>query len=285
MDWLDLLAAQGTLKSLLQHHSLKASILRCSAFFMVQLSCPYMTTRKTIALTRWTFIFLVKQRALPSVWTGSWGIRQDGACSFYPEPMCPARLQDPQVLRHLLQPLLTGSPSRSQVSCPAPSPGQPPLGTPSVSSQHPSGPLQPLVLPTHRLQLPRSSPSLSSGSLCCRHTSLLTAPGPRQVHCPLRQPKGRPSDRCPHQRQQCQGPERVPSPFKGRAGGAGPHPRLTSRATCPSTVLLRLSGSPEACPGSHTLTHKGPGAMAVQEDTWVLQGTSCQPRPLDTRWA
>ena len=51
MDWLDLLAAQGTLKSLLQHHSSKASILRCSAFFIVQLSHPYMTTGKTIALT------------------------------------------------------------------------------------------------------------------------------------------------------------------------------------------------------------------------------------------
>ena len=56
MDWLDLLPVQGTLKSLLQHHSSKASILRCSAFFMVQLSHPYMTTGKTIALTRWTFV-------------------------------------------------------------------------------------------------------------------------------------------------------------------------------------------------------------------------------------
>ena len=56
MDWLDLLAAQGTLKSLLQHHSSKASILWCSAFFTVQLSHPYMTTGKTIALTRWTFV-------------------------------------------------------------------------------------------------------------------------------------------------------------------------------------------------------------------------------------
>ena len=55
MNWLDLLAVQGTLKSLLQHHSSKASILRCSAFFIVQLSHPYMTTGKTIALTRWTF--------------------------------------------------------------------------------------------------------------------------------------------------------------------------------------------------------------------------------------
>ena len=56
MDWLDLPAVQGTLKTLLQHHSSKASILRCSAFFTVQLSHPYMTTGKTIALTRWTFV-------------------------------------------------------------------------------------------------------------------------------------------------------------------------------------------------------------------------------------
>ena len=55
-DWLDLLAVQGTLKSLLQHHSSKASILRHSAIFIVQLSHPYMTTGKTIALTRWTFV-------------------------------------------------------------------------------------------------------------------------------------------------------------------------------------------------------------------------------------
>ena len=56
MDWLDLLAVQGTLKSLLQHHSSKASILRCSSFFTVQLSHPYMTTGKTIALTRRTLV-------------------------------------------------------------------------------------------------------------------------------------------------------------------------------------------------------------------------------------
>uniref|UniRef100_A0AC11EIV5 Uncharacterized protein n=1 Tax=Ovis aries TaxID=9940 RepID=A0AC11EIV5_SHEEP len=56
MDWLDLLAVQGTLKSLLQHHSSKASILWQLAFFTVQLSHPYMTTGKTIALTRWTFV-------------------------------------------------------------------------------------------------------------------------------------------------------------------------------------------------------------------------------------
>ena len=56
MDWFDLLEVQGTLKSLLQHHSSKASILWCSAFFMVQLSHPHMTIGKTIALTRWTFV-------------------------------------------------------------------------------------------------------------------------------------------------------------------------------------------------------------------------------------
>ena len=56
MDWLDILAVQGTLKSLLQHHSSKASIFQCSAFFIVQLSHLYMTTRKTIALIRWNFV-------------------------------------------------------------------------------------------------------------------------------------------------------------------------------------------------------------------------------------
>ena len=56
MDWLDLLAVRGTLKSLLQRRSPKASVLRCSAFFMAQLSHPYMTTGKTMALTLWTFV-------------------------------------------------------------------------------------------------------------------------------------------------------------------------------------------------------------------------------------
>ena len=56
MDWLDLLAVQGTLKSLLQHYNSKASILQCSAFFTVQVSHPYMTTGKTTAMTRWTFV-------------------------------------------------------------------------------------------------------------------------------------------------------------------------------------------------------------------------------------
>ena len=59
MDWVDLLTVQGTLKSLLQHHSSKASILQCSAFLIVQLSHPYMTTGKTINLTRWIFVGIV----------------------------------------------------------------------------------------------------------------------------------------------------------------------------------------------------------------------------------
>ena len=74
MDWLDLLAVQGTLKSLLQHHGSKASILRCSAFFIVQLSHPYMTTRKTIALTRGTFVGKVMSllfRLVKLFYTGS----------------------------------------------------------------------------------------------------------------------------------------------------------------------------------------------------------------------
>ena len=64
MDWVDLLAVQGTLKTLLQHHSLKASVLWHSAFFMVQLSHPYMTTGKTIALTIWTFVSLNQHKCI-----------------------------------------------------------------------------------------------------------------------------------------------------------------------------------------------------------------------------
>ena len=73
MNWLDLLAVQGTLKSLLQHHSSKASILQCSAFFIVQLSHPYMTTGKTIALTRRTFVGKVMSLLfnMQLVWQGS----------------------------------------------------------------------------------------------------------------------------------------------------------------------------------------------------------------------
>ena len=71
MDWLGLLAVQGTLKSLLQHHSSKASILRCSVFFIVQLSHPYMTTGKTIALTRWTFAFHMLSRLVITFFQGA----------------------------------------------------------------------------------------------------------------------------------------------------------------------------------------------------------------------
>ena len=71
MDWLDLLAVQGTRKSLLQHHSSKASILRCSVFFIVQLSHPYMTTGKTIALTRWTFAFHMLSRLVITFFQGA----------------------------------------------------------------------------------------------------------------------------------------------------------------------------------------------------------------------
>ena len=67
IDWLDLLSVPGTLKSLLQHHSSKASILQCSAFFMVQLPHPYMTTGKTIALTGWTFVSKVMSLCLLSI--------------------------------------------------------------------------------------------------------------------------------------------------------------------------------------------------------------------------
>ena len=96
MDWLDLLAVQGTLKSLLQHRSSKASILRPSAFFTVQLSHPYMTTGKTIALTRWTFVgkvtslllnmlsrlvitFLPRSKRLLISWLQYFNNRLDGA--------------------------------------------------------------------------------------------------------------------------------------------------------------------------------------------------------------
>ena len=87
MDWLDLLAVQGTFKSFLQHHSSKASILRCSAFFTVQLSHPYMTTGKTIALTRWTLVGKVMSlscKYIPSRKEGllrGWHIDSKGCCS------------------------------------------------------------------------------------------------------------------------------------------------------------------------------------------------------------
>ena len=81
MDWLDLLAVQGTLKSLLQHHSSKASILQCSAFFTVQLSHPYMTTGKTIALTRRTLVS--KVMSLLKIWKYNCHMTQISHCWAY----------------------------------------------------------------------------------------------------------------------------------------------------------------------------------------------------------
>ena len=96
MDWLDFLAVQGTLKSLLQYHSSKASVLRCSAFFIVQLSHPYMTTGKTIALTRQTFVG--KVISLPFKMLSRLVITflprklSDFVPSIFPHPMCYAVL-------------------------------------------------------------------------------------------------------------------------------------------------------------------------------------------------
>ena len=92
MDWLDLLAVQGTLKSLLQHHSSKVSILHCSASFIVQLSNPYMTTGKTIALTRWTFVD--KVMSLP------FNMLSRLVITFFPRSKCPliSRLQSPSAV-------------------------------------------------------------------------------------------------------------------------------------------------------------------------------------------
>ena len=80
LDWLDLLAVQGTLKSLLQHHTSKASILWCSAFFKVQLSHPYMTTGKTIALTRWALVGKVMSLL--------WNMLCRLVITFFPRSMC-----------------------------------------------------------------------------------------------------------------------------------------------------------------------------------------------------
>ena len=92
MDWLDLLAVQGTLKSLLQHYTSKASVLRRSAFFTVQLSHPYMTTRKTIALTRWTFVGKIMSLLL--------NVLSRLVITFFPRKKCPliSWLQSPSAV-------------------------------------------------------------------------------------------------------------------------------------------------------------------------------------------
>ena len=103
MNWLDLFAVQGTLKSLLQHHSSKASILWHSAFFLVQLSHPYMTTGKTIALTRWTFVDEVMS-----------------------------------LLLNMLSRLVITFLPRSKRPCPSPTPGVDPNSCPSSGWCHPT---------------------------------------------------------------------------------------------------------------------------------------------------
>ena len=112
MDWLDLLSVQGTLTSLLQYHSSKASILLCSAFFIVQLSHPYMTTGKTIALTRWTFVGKVMSllfhltspfRSFPSYW--HWGCTLPPLSSPFPRCSIKGRTELPFHSSHISQTL------------------------------------------------------------------------------------------------------------------------------------------------------------------------------------
>lgn len=191
--------------------------------------------------------------------------------------MCPARLQDRQVLRRLLQPLLSGSPSRSHVSCPAPSPRELPRGRPASAPRAPQD-CSCWSCPPTACSFPPLLPRCPLGpSAADTLVSLWHLDHARYtVHSDNQ--KGDPVTTVPARDSSARAPREGPHPPRG-AGGAGPHPRLTSRATRPSTVLLRLSGSPEACPGSHALACKGPGAMAVQEDAGVSRGTSCQPRP------
>ena len=108
MDWLDLLAVQGTLKSLLQHHSSKASILQRSAFFTVQLSHPFVTTGKTIALSRWTFVGKVMSLLL--------NMMSQLVIIFLPKSKCLliSRLQSPSAV--ILEPLKLKSDTVSTVS-------------------------------------------------------------------------------------------------------------------------------------------------------------------------
>ena len=102
MDWLDLLAVQGTRKSLLQHHSSKASILQPSAFFVVQLSHPYRTTGKTIALTRWTFVGKVMSLLF--------NMLSRLVIAFLPRSKCLliSWLQSPSATKYLLSRFITG---------------------------------------------------------------------------------------------------------------------------------------------------------------------------------
>ena len=132
MDWLDFLAVHGTLKSLLQHHSSKALILQCSAFFIDQLSHPYMTTGKTLALTRWTFVGQVVSVGLLSyVWpfVTPWTIAHQAPLSmeFFRQEYwsgltfpSPGTLSDPGI-----EP---GSPALQADALPSEPPWKPPVG-------------------------------------------------------------------------------------------------------------------------------------------------------------
>ena len=130
MDWVDILAAQGTLKSLLQHHSSKASILPCSAFFIIQLSHPYMTTGKTIVLTTWTFIrkvmppFFNMLSQFSSVAQLCPTLRDPMNCS---TPGLPAHHQLPEFTQthmHQVSDAIQPSQPLSSPSPPAPNPSQ-----------------------------------------------------------------------------------------------------------------------------------------------------------------
>ena len=127
MDWLDLLAVQGTLKSLLQHHSSEASILQCSAFFTVQLSYPYMTTGKTIALTRWAFVGKVMS-LLFNMLSAAASAKSLQSCPTLCDPidgsppgsLIPGILQARMGCHFLLQCMKVKSESEVAQSCPTP---------------------------------------------------------------------------------------------------------------------------------------------------------------------
>ena len=131
MDWLDLLAVQGTLKSLLQHHSSKASIIQCSAFFTVQLSHPYMTTGKKIALTRWTFVSKVMSLLL--------NMLSRLVITFFPRSkrLLISWLQSPSAV--ILEPPKIKSDSLSTVSPSIPHEVMGPDAVPSISSINTQG--------------------------------------------------------------------------------------------------------------------------------------------------
>lgn len=207
------------------------------------------------------------------------GVRQDGACSFCPKPTCPSSPAAPPSATASPAAPAHWSPSGSQVPCPAPSPRDPPPGTPSVSSQSPSGPSQLPVLSTHRLQIPPTPLAVLWAPLLQTHQSphgTWTTPGTLSTQAT---PKGDPVTTVPTRDSSARAPRECPHlPREQEERRVSPW--LTSRATRPLTALLRLSGSPEAwISRPHPLRALVPGAEAVQEDAGLSQGTSCQPRP------